>query len=588
MPKQLNDLPDASRFWNLEDLIPRRHEKKPPTRPAATVHHAPRKPDSERTVPIRSDVRGGEGIADQPLTRAVFPDREGGRETPEAIWKPAALLLREVRVYPWKSDYAYYEKFYVHARRLFEREGREVPLVPFFSYMPQYGQMNRAQLEAYLWWRTNFRTGKALNVDYSYLLLYLYELINAGEWDDHARAQSDMLRLWLSYRDRYCHLDALVREWLVDYSLLYRLPPPTLPPALFRELVSGCRLKEFYVGGAGIESAEEAVLFFASNYDYKKSKFYSEDTSALFDTVMRGCVRVTLDFKRREHEMGGERRDSFSTITRDTFAGAICTVRQKKHVEVDFSSFSHTHEFRYVVSDVLKYAENAVRAHLGIKSRLTVYSINGALKTALDAYFAEVMPKRGPRREVKGEEIPDYERRYDLPKAHVSPEHAAQIERESWETTKRLVEAFDGDMSADEMPTNTQAKEEIPTYVVEETPKIAQTPVLLQEKDAVADAQPLEVGKVREAKKASDTAPASRFALSLGELAELLVLADRGDIAAEHALARRMGMMLDAMADRVNALAAGTLGDVLLEEGDGGYLLIEDYREDLIAEGILK
>lgn len=592
VPKHLNDLPDASRFWNLEDLIPRRREKTASQAPSRTRVSPTARTSAERksedTVLLRSEIRGGEGITDQPLTRAVFPEREEVREVPEAVWQPTGLLLREVRVYPWKSDYTYYEKFYIHARRLHEREGREVPLVPFFSYMPQYGQMNRAQLESYLWWRTNFRRGKLLDVDYSYLLLYLYELINAGEWDDHERARDDMLRLWLSYRDRYRHLDVLVREWLVDYSLLYRLPPPTLPPTLFRELVSGCRLKEFYVGGAGVETAEEAILFFASNYDYKKSKFYREDTSALFDTVLRGSVRVALDFKHREHERGEERRDSFSTITRDTFAGAICTVRQKKHIEVDFSSFSHTHEFRYIVTDVLKYAENALRAHFGIKSRLTVYGMNGELKAALDAYLAEAIPKRHPRREAREVEVPDYERRYDLPKSLISPERAAKIERDSWETTRRLVEAFEDGTCEKKAPQITQKSIETPTYVVEETAKTVQKSAVLPANESASATAPAEAEKKQASGEADGATVKSPFAALLGALTELVVLAARGDIAAEHALARRAGQMLDAMADRVNALAADMLGDVLLEEGEGGYLLIEDYREDMIAEGILK
>ncbi len=575
VPKNLNDLPDASRFWNLEDLIPRRRQE------SAAVRQEPRdtRAKSEpKTVSVKDEAVGDAPIADQPLTRAVFPLSEK-REVPECVFSPEGLLLREVRVYPWKSDYVYYEKFREHARILFKKEGREVPIEPFFSYMPQYSQMNRAQLATYLWWRTNFRRGTLLDVDYSYLLLYLYELINVGDLDDHARAQGDMLRLWLSYRDRYRHLDVLVREWLIDYSLLYRLPPPKLPPALFRELVSGCRLKEFYIGGASAATTEEAILFFASNYDYQRSKFYREDTKALFDTVLHGAVRVALALKEEEHRSASERRDSFSTITRDTFAGAICTVRQKKHIEVDFSSFSHTHEFRYIVTDALKYCENALRAYFGIKSRLTVYGMTAELKARLDEYLAVAIPKRAPRREVHTVETPAYEMRYDLPKTEISPERAAEIERVSWETTKRLVEAFGEDADMLQSAEN----EKIPTNGVGKTPQNLQFAEGMCETVAAEQSAPeaIAVGE-----KTNDTEK-SAFAAALGDLAELLLLADRGDIAAQRAFARRTGQMLDAMADRVNALAADFLGDILLEECDGGYVLIEDYREQMIAEGIL-
>ena len=39
--------------------------------------------------------------------------------------------------------------------------------------------------------------------------------------------------------------------------------------------------------------------------------------------------------------------------------------------------------------------------------------------------------------------------------------------------------------------------------------------------------------------------------------------------------------MLDAMADEINEIAAEVFGDVILEEGAQGYVIIEDYREQL-------
>lgn len=573
MPKQLNDLPDASRFWNLEDLIPRRREER--TARTGEVRRASVK-NEPTTILVRDGRESVAPIADQPLSRTVLVPNEK-RAAPESVFSPEGALLREVRVYPWKSDYTYYEKFREHARLLLKKEGREAPIEPFFSYMPQYSQMTRAQLATYLWWRTNFRRGVLLDVDYSYLLLYLYELINTGELDDHAQTQSNMLRLWLSYRDRHRHLDVLVREWLVDYSLLYRLPAPRLPGSLFRELVAGCRLKEFYIGGARGDTTEDAILFFASNYDYQKSKFYREDTRALFDTVLHGAVRVALSLKQEEHKTASERRDSFSTITRDTFAGAICTVRQKKHIEVDFSSFSHTHEFRYIVTDALKYSENALRAYFGIKSRLTVYAMTGELKKRLDAYLTQAIPKRAPRREAKVEEIPAYEMRYELPRVEVSPERAAEIERASWETTKRLVEAFGGGTDT------AQSAEGLQTPA-----NGAQTPRFMPPAEhACENFEPQCVIKPTTADMCADGAGKKGISVALGDLVELLVLADRADAGAQRAFARQRGQMLDALVDRVNDVAADLLGDILLEECDGGYKLIEDYREQMIAEGIL-
>lgn len=466
---------DPKDFWNLDDLLP--PPKKVPaskgfspdtstveiTVPAgvlpgditvnpvlapgtgATQPAAP-----EETAPARGTLTGTGGVfvdADVPLReRPVNPyaAKEPPREEPETVYRPEHSLLREVRIYPWRTAYTYYEQFRVHALKLHPREGSECAEVDFFSYMPQYTQLTREQLHYYLWWRTNFRKGIYLHAAFSYLLLYLYEQINLSGKIPPEEGQQNILRLWLSYRGEHPRLDVLVREWLCDYSLLHRLPPPALPRALYGELLAGCRLKEFYVSGwQGAEEEVLAILLFCNNYDYKKSKFYRADTAELYDRVLSGAVAAALSFF-REKNGGIGHSAGVSTITRDAFAGAVCSYRLKRRIEVDYASFSHTHELRYIMTDVLKYAENAIRAKISVKSRLTVYQISTELRRVLDAYLEGAIPKKAPIRCEKKAE-PDYEKRYEIPVRPISPEHAARIEAESWETTRKLVEAFGGD-----------------------------------------------------------------------------------------------------------------------------------------------
>ncbi len=466
---------DPKDFWNLDDLLP--PSKKVPaskgfspdtsaveiTVPAgvlpgditvnpvlapgtgATQPAAP-----EETAPARGTLTGTGGVfvdADVPLReRPVNPyaAKEPPREEPETVYRPEHSLLHEVRIYPWRTAYTYYEQFRGHALKLHPREGSECAEVDFFSYMPQYTQLTREQLHYYLWWRTNFRKGIYLHAAFSYLLLYLYEQINLSGKIPPEEGQQNILRLWLSYRGEHPRLDVLVREWLCDYSLLHRLPPPALPRALYGELLAGCRLKEFYVSGwQGAEEEVLAILLFCNNYDYKKSKFYRADTAELYDRVLSGAVAAALSFF-REKNGGIGHSAGVSTITRDAFAGAVCSYRLKRRIEVDYASFSHTHELRYIMTDVLKYAENAIRAKISVKSRLTVYQISTELRRVLDAYLEGAIPQKAPARCEKKAE-PDYEKRYEIPVRPISPEHAAKIEAESWETTRRLVEAFGGD-----------------------------------------------------------------------------------------------------------------------------------------------
>ena len=542
-------------FWDLSTLVPTRRKQAA----RATGHNT----DAvEVTVPITGERAAA---ADVPLTeRPVFPygQNEVAKATPEAVYTPDGSLLREVRIYPWKNEYTYYEQFRQHAEQLAAREGKECPPVDFFSYMPQYAQLNSAQLQYYLWWRTCFRRGECLPAAYSYLLLYLYELINLDEKHlSPQTGQENMYRLWTSYRRQFPRLDALVREWLCDYSLLHRLPPPTVSAADYRLLLSGCRLKEFYIAANGNSNALcRAILLFCNNYDYTKSKFYRPDTAADYDRVLNGAIGVAVEHLRAQSGAFLTDKSGVSTVTRDTFAGAVCSYRLKRRIEVDFTSFSHTHELRYIMTDVLKYAENALRAAMGVKSRLSIYAVSVPLRAALDEYLALALPKRKPKA-VKVE-LPEYERRYELPTVEISAERAAAIEAESWQTTKRLVEAFDGEEM--EITPETGAEN-----AIESVPPKSEEPA--------PNAPPV-----------ADSEQSSPLAAALGDLAAFLPLALTKDRAAQRAFASAKGLMPDAVADKINTVAGDLLGDILLEDVGGAYAIIEDYLDLLYQEGVLK
>ena len=539
-------------------------------RPLAPRPVTPPPRPQPRSTPLRgaqSDIRPlpqGRSYRDVPLTErpvASVPAAEPPK--PQLSYTPQSSLVREVRIYAWENRYNYYEQFRQHAELLANKEGQECPEAEFFSYMPQYSQMNRQQLAYYLWWRTNFRRRTCLPASYSYLLLYLYELINLDAAHQNVQVGRDsMVRLWLSYREKYPKLDVLIREWLCDFCLLHRLPPPSLDPALYRTLLSGCNLKEFYVtAGEDGSALGRALLLFCNNYDYTKSKFYNEETKADYDRVLRGAVDETVRFLR---ESSGEQltdATGVSTVSRDAFAGAICSYRLKRRIEVDYTSFSHTHELRYVMTDVLKYAENALRQSRGIKSRLSIYSVSVPLRQRLDAYLAGVLPKKQSRA-AQSREIPDYERHYDLPVTELSPERAAAIEAESWQTTKRLVEAFAGEET------------EITPQTVREKPASAPEP------PPAAPVQPLPVTP-------STAAALSPLAEALGDLAAFLPLARSGDRAAQREFARSRGLMVDAIADKINTVTGDILGDIVLEQEGDAYVIIEDYLDFLTDQGVL-
>ena len=559
-------------FWNISDLIPKKR---------AHSYAAPRYQSTEPVeigVPAPAQQPSATAWEDLPLAvRYVNPPEQ--KKTADESYAPANSLITKVEIHRRKNEQSYYEQFASMAVELQDREGEECDPVPFFSYMPQYTQLNEGQLAYYLWWRTSFRRGRALPADFSYLLLYLYEQINLSLYRDPLEGRDNIVRLWLSYGKENPRIGSLVREWLCDYSLLHRLPPPRFSPTQYRALLGGFRLKEFYIpADPSGDFLASALLLFCNNYDYTKSKYYNEETKEHFERVLGGCVRVALDFLREQGSGLLTGKAGLSTMTRDCFAGAICSYRLKCRLEVSYTSFSGTHELRFIITDVLKYAENALRGALGIRSRLSIYAVSASMRARLDDYLRTALPEKrrrtGGEKTAKPVEIPAYERRYDLPVTTISPERAAEIEAQSWATTKRLVEAFipeDGAQKAEQEKPYTQPQDKVEVPVSE----------LAQNEEKALNGT--EKSDVLTPCAEEGGASSSSFA-PFGALLQAILAGDR---AKQREVARARGAMVDALVDEINTVAGDIIGDILILEGGTGYEIVEDYLELLKQEGVL-
>ena len=548
---------ELDRFWDIDALIPKKRAPhlQADTRTAEIVLEPLQKPEgpSAKAVSRASDTEAIPPQDSAPTRRFIPPhtaEEMNRRPAPELEYTPENALVRRVRLYRWKSDYRYYEGFVRDAQKLYRVVGGECPRVPFFSYVPQYSQMTRPQLEWYLWWRTCVRQEKCVDTDYSYVLLYAFELINLSDKIDPLTVRDELCKIWVAYRNTFHQLDSYLPEWICDVCLIHRLPPP---PACTDELLpvvmAHCSLKEFYVPShSKEESYLRALLAFCSNYNYRKSKFYTEEHAKLFDTTLMGALAFVTERMSADGKLFSASGMDDSRMTRDAYTGALCSYRIKRKIEVEFCSFSRSHELRFFVTDVVKYTENKVRAVLGVRSRLTIYALPVSVREMLDGYLDSVLPKRTQSVQKKREdEAREYEKLYDLPRKELSLRDAAEIERLSWDTTERLVEAFEEQEEAAEPPVDDVPVKDIP--------------------------HPNE--------KMIDETEADTNAF-FAYLPFLQAVYD-GDGAGQRRAAQARGLPLDVLADEVNALAADLMGDILLEECDGVYAVIEDYREILDA-----
>ena len=231
-------------------------------------------------------------------------------------------------------------------------------------------------------------------------------------------------------------------------------------------------------------------------------------------------------------------------VCRDSFVGALCSSEMKRRIEVEYCSFHRSHELRFLITDMIKYAENKIRATLGVKSKLNIYALPPEIRSLLDEYFSQALPSgRSSRPTV--EPRPAYERLYDLPNAPISAERAAHIEQASWDVTQRLVEAFESESQETEADLEQDGSAALP--IVENTTGDQDDPTA-----------------------------------SLRPYRDFLLAAYEGDGKRQRELAAHQGLLTDALAEEINNVAVDVCGDILLEQGENGtYRIIEDYLDDI-------
>ncbi len=531
---------ELDEFWDLSSLVPKKSE-------SVSFNRRINVEAVEVTNTVKTETKENENstVIKRYINPLHYENKRIRKESyvSEESYCPENSLLHKVTIRKKKCEYELYAQFYQDALKYKDKQGVECDYVPYYSYVPQYDQLSETQLNYYFWWRDNFKSGVFIKTDQSYVLLYIFELLNIGGLKDPQKTQTLLCDIWSVYHTEFSSLSSKLALWICDFSLLYRLPVPTnAPKDIGKHVLS---LKEFYLDmpKGDFEACARSLIKYGTEYDYRASKFAKGDNLKLFDKYVLGAVEVAVRFYSKDGAMLSELASEDSKVIRNVFEGALCTNSLRYELEVKYCSFSRSNELRYIMADIVKYAENKIRTYIGVKSKLTVYSVSIELQKAIDSYFENSLfsiPKVAPKKEEKH----DYDALYDLPRNEFSLSNAKNIENASWNVTEELISAFE--------------MEEIKVTVSEHS-------------DIVPDESIVE----------SDTANAEedRLLIKLGEYGAFAKALKSGDMATCRNIARSLGKLEDAIVDAINELAVDEIGDILIEEGDDGYEILECYSD---------
>lgn len=549
-------------FWDLPEITPKRKRADF----SADVR-------TDVNADIRTDTDAAELSFGSPsgAKKYIIPKRTKTDGAPqkhsEVIleYQPEDSLILSVKICKWPTDYSFYNRFLQDAHKYYRVKCGETPFVPFFSYLPQYNQMNIDQLRFYLYWRRQVSHGNFIKTDYSYIFLYLYELINLEDVSTPEKRLSAMCSVLAGYRESFKSLTRYLGEWICDFCLIHRLPPPAdLPGDVLSELMTVVSLREFYVKSReNIKDTAMRDLIISNNtYNYESSSAYSEKTKKIFDDHLIRSVIYTLE--KTEHIKDGEPRLEKTRVSRTAYNGALCVSGTKCRIDAEYLSLNRSYRFRGMITGLVRCAENNIRASLGIKSRLSEAGLSKEVSAVMKEYYAEHLPPQTVKRErkVAFEESVRYEL-YEPAQTGFDPASAAEIEASSWELTKRLVDAAAGADAQDNDIPVVYEESVSANGVPEPRPTV--------EESASPQSEQAPSGK-------ADRTPYGLLCSSLPphELKYLRLLSG-GDQAGAHRFCLENALMEDAVISDINGLAYEYTGDVIIEDKN----IIEDYKCDV-------
>ena len=548
MSKNENDRDD---FWDIDKLIPQRKRK---VEPFATQ------------IKVADYSVNGQADSDK-ADRTLFFGGMSFGECESTTYTPQKnSLIKRVTIRRFVDKYDFYGSFRKAALLYYEYKTPPCEFTPYYSYLPQYNQLTATQKNYYFYWRDMLRRGKYIKCDYSYLYLFVYEILNLPDKIPPEKGVKLLSEIWRQYRVELPRIDGYFTLWMQDYCLVYGLTCPTaeLSDFIF-DIISSAEFKEFYLAEA--TSADgvgtEAMLAYLSDYDFRSSRYAEGEFADVFKRHMLIAMKQVIMHYQPESLFDPAKT---LTIKRDAFAHSLCTHAVKCKLEIEYTSLLCNNELRRAITGAVRYTENKLRSLIGVKSRLGIKEILEPAKTVIDRYFEGIFEAEKLRRERENK--PEYEKLYEAPSLGISFADADEIERASWRTTERLV-SYDSDAVLDE----SARMSEVPSLTDEYGTATIEKSTLINVSGRIA----LE----------DETRPSSVFdsgVAAQSTMNELPLGLSKEDFSAICSLiSGEKAVVTPDAYERINeAFLSSELCDIILTEGDSGYELIEDYREDVI------
>lgn len=251
-----------------------------------------------------------------------------------------------------------------------QKRGVKCPEIPLQAYWTTFDKLNPKQLKWYFYWREQALRGNYLNVDLSYIFLFVYELLNYSFNSKAAFNVSMLVRLYENYLERHPKLEHYLPQWIAD--MLYEIGEIELAKKWDQDNVYTPKLytllqeKEDELQKISITTWKPYIR------NYRETAFFKKHKNKVYK-IFKESVPLLKEF----HAAKGEKLVDVwfeirnERIVRQLYRSAVVG-REYDPIHLHVVRYYPTDIFYNEINTLFRLAENVARALNGEKREIKV------------------------------------------------------------------------------------------------------------------------------------------------------------------------------------------------------------------------
>jgi hypothetical protein len=176
------------------------------------------------------------------------------------------------------------------------KKGFDSKEIPLKEYWTTFSNLNDKQKKWYFYWRTQVLEGKYPEVDLSYIILFMYELMNYSFNKNAAFNVSMMVRLHDEYKDRIPKLTNYSKTWIAD--MLYELEENLLAKEWDEGRMYTPQLY-YTLQEKGNDLSKISITTWKAFFRVQETKFMQLHKNKVYKTFKQAIVLLSEEYKER-------------------------------------------------------------------------------------------------------------------------------------------------------------------------------------------------------------------------------------------------------------------------------------------------